>query len=392
MQTFKLQQIIKTIITVSKTEKEASPKQPVEITAGAIENGLFKIFPSATCFYVFIYLITHCDRENFLEIAFDRLSALLPEETGVEEIIQALKFLEKNDIIEITPLADAAETAFIKLHFSNFEPFLNKQWSPSCLNNTGTGSINKNQNTYYNKIELRNLIIKRRQPTPEEIYQALLTFVPPDLNLDAGLEEIEEWLQDFEPVLLQELVRRVNKWVEKNNNPPDKAFHYLRGIIDDWYQKEIFDYKRLQRFDRLYRETRELAKTYGLKDWKDINPAHMETFLSWLSGDYSLSAEVVRYAIQEACRRKSGGLPSLKYIEDNFILPWKKAGIKTVEQARAFLGNGGNNGNRTNKRQGKKKLKKHRNNSHSKVTKSKNNTNTSVEDWEELKWTFEEFK
>lgn len=89
----------------------------------------------------------------------------------------------------------------------------------------------------------------------------------------------------------------------------------------------------------MYRETKILAETYGFKKWKKLNPVHMETFKNWISGKNGLNLAVAKFAIKEAIKRKKDGQPSLKYIEDNFIKPWKNAGIKNINQARKFLKN-----------------------------------------------------
>jgi len=79
----------------------------------------------------------------------------------------------------------------------------------------------------------------------------------------------------------------------------------------------------------------------------------METFKNWISGKNGLSFSLAKFAIKEAIKRKKDGQPSLKYIEDNFINPWKKANIKNNEQARKYL----NKKNILNKTQQNKKKK-----------------------------------
>src|SRR6056297_2925627 len=146
-------------------------------------------------------------------------------------------------------------------------------------------------------------------------------------------------VNDFEAKLIKELVRRTYKWVNKNNKNKKEGFYYVDGIVDDWYSKEIFDYERIKYFDKLYRDTNELAKCYGFKNWHNINKAQMEIFHSWLNDKDGLSLTIAKYAIKEAFRKKSDGQPSLKYIEDNFIIPLKENNTKSKSQAKKVLNN-----------------------------------------------------
>lgn len=93
----------------------------------------------------------------------------------------------------------------------------------------------------------------------------------------------------------------------------------------------------------------------------------MEIFQSWLTGDFPLSKSVACFAIQQAIRRKKGARPSLKYIEDNFISPWKQARIKSIDQAEALLH----------------------------ATSTRPSPTTAIpgaKNWNELNWDFKEFK
>lgn len=130
--------------------------------------------------------------------------------------------------------------------------------------------------------------------------------------------------------MVKELIRRVDKWLNKYNNPVDKAFPYLTGIIDDWYQKGISSYQELQYFDNLYRETRELAELYGLSKWHNIKPVHMETFNRWLKEDYPLSVDVVKLAIQEAFQRKKTDNPLYSILKKILLFHGRKIKYGTV--------------------------------------------------------------
>ncbi len=377
MQKILFKTTIKSIISSPSTDSHS-----VEISNQAIDNGFLKLFDGPGL-AIFLYLITHCDEKGYLETNSTTISSYLPASYTLSTIKDTLKFFEINDIIEFPQVRQGDYTYKLKLKFDKIEGFLNQGYLSSS-SPTDKMRSNGTPNTYYNKKELRKVVLNKANPSQQDLYQALLTFVSPDENIETALGEIEKWLETFEDKLLQELVRRVVKWIEKYDNPPEKSFHYLKGILDDWYQKEIFDYKRLKHFDQLYRETRELAATYGIKDWQNVKPIHMETFLSWLTDGYPLSSALVKYAINEAFRRKSNGHPSLKYIEDNFVIPWKKAEIKTINEARAFL-----------KRDSSSSRKNSAVSNLVTTSLKKQELTTKNNDrqkWDELHWDFEDFK
>lgn len=320
--------------TVIKSNK---CKHSLEIGDCAIDNGLLLHFPGSTL-AIFLYLVTHIDDNYIIETNPTSISSYLPDNCNPESINEDLNYLKKHGIIEIAEKRDGDYTYCIKLNISKLGKKLKKDKKISNSNNSQTFKNKQGLKCiYYDNREIRKKIISLPRPSRSELFQAILTFIPPEENISVLERTISQWLEDFDSDMIKELLRRVDKWLIKYNNPKDKAFHYLKGIIDDWYQKGISTYQELQHFDKLYRETRKLAELYGLPKWHNVKPIHMETFNRWLQEDYPLSTEVVKLAIQEAFRRKKDGQPSLQYIEENFIKPWKKNRVRDCQQARVLI-------------------------------------------------------
>ncbi len=264
----------------------------LEIGRDAVRAGFLKKLPGASL-GILLFLLTHTDNGSTVCTDVDTISSFLP--CDLHKTRDGLKYLIENKIITI---------------------------------DTKSGEI---------ILHMENLNLNESHGKEDELKKVLKTYIPSDEDKQI----VEKWLNDFDEKLLWELIRRVDKWFnqQKFNQTPENRFFYLMGIVDDWYEKEIHTYKRLQYFDRMYRETKILAETYGFKKWKNLNPVHMDTFKDWISGKNGLSLNVAKFAIKEAIKRKKDGQPSLKYIEDNFINPWKKAGIQNINQAKMFLSN-----------------------------------------------------
>ncbi len=316
----------------------------VEIGKSAVDNGLLKHLPDSTL-AIFLYLVTHLEKGMYVQTNPVIISSYLPDKYNVETIKKGLNYLSRHDIINISDERDGGYTSRIYLNLHKLEELTSSSGGES----TGEELINKE--------ELRHRVINKPSVSRQELIRALVTFIPSGKEIALTREKINHWLDDFDSRMIQELIRRVDKWIQQNNNPPEQAFNYLQGIIADWYRKEITSYKRLKYFDQLYRETKDLAYTYGITNWQNLKPVHMETFKRWLSEDFALSISIAKFAIKEAIRRKKDGQPSLKYIEDNFILPWKKAGIKSVEEARAFMAKQANKPSGPEKKTAKNKKK-----------------------------------
>ena len=373
---FFIKQQRKTVISTNKCTSS------IEIGDCAIDQGFLLQFPGATL-AIFLYLITHTDDRYIIETNPTIISSYLPNSYNLESIKEGLKYLEKHDIIESSKKRKGDYTYQIKINTNKLGKNLEKHEQVNGLNNklhtdqnriqaNNKPQVNQNQKCiYYGQIEIRKKIIGISNPSRSELFQAILTFVSPEENINVLETTINQWLEDFDSNLIKELIRRVDKWLEKYNNPPQKAFRYLNGIIDDWYQKEIDTYQDLKYFDQLYRETRELAQMYGLVEWHNVKPVHMKTFHKWLNEDFPLSVDVVKLAIKEAFHRKRDGQPSLKYIEDNFIKPWKKKKVRSCQHAANLL-------------------KKPSTNTNSKKTPfTGRSANKTQGKWEDLSWDFE---
>lgn len=294
-----------------------SEDQTLEIGKNTIDSGLLNELTGPSL-AVFIYLATHLDKKNSVKLDLSLISNKISYD--IQDIKKGLEILNQKNFIDMKRQDNKYLTFSIR-----FKP------------GKDTSSFSENITPPVDGAAYRKDIIKKQHITKTQLIKAFLSFIPSNKKPDSFKKEFNKWLNDFEPNLLQELIRRVDKWLSRNNNSSTReGFYYLKGIINDWYKKEIFTSKKLRYFDRLFRETRELARSYGIK-WKNISPSQLETFRSWLTEDFALSKPVVQFAIQEATKRKSNGQPSLKYIEDNFIIPWKDAGIKNVKEARHYL-------------------------------------------------------
>ncbi len=283
---------------------KAGESQTIEIGRKVIETGFLQKFPGSTL-PILLYLLSIVDENGYLRTNPVTIASFLP--CNPEEIKEGLSTLAEQEIIHINSERDGDYTYLIKINLQALD------FNPQDTNEI-TGQ-------------------KTRNISSQELISTLKAYTPSGVNTN-----IEEWIDDFEPELIKELLRRVDKWfVNQHQQSPEKRFYYLMGILDDWYEKKIFSYEKLRHYDRLYRETRELASTYGLNKWQNINPALMETFKSWISGENGLGLSVAKLAIKEAVKRKKDGQPSLKYIEDNFINPWKETGIQNIQQAKQLL-------------------------------------------------------
>ena len=333
-------------------------KQSLEIGRSAIDAGLLKKFPDSSL-AVFLYLLTHLKKDNYLKLDLNNITSNLA--CDLSEIKKSLDYMNDNDIIDIE-----------KKNNKEFEIIINKE---NINENKKEKNILINRKTFNNfqdKKKYRKNIIKKKAPSINEIKKAIVSFLADDIDYRQFNKEIDKWLNDFSKEILQELIRRVNKWLEKQRGQENhnNAFYYLRGIIDDWYNKEIFDLDKLKYFDRLYRETKDLARVYGIK-WRNINPTQLETFKSWLIDDFALSSSMVQYAIKEGVKRKRDGQPSLKYIEDNFIKPLKNNKIRSVREARKYFA---------------KKKNYNRNHDSNQNKKNKNDKDDNIKKWDKFYW------
>ena len=299
-------------------------KQSIELGRESIKHGFLKTLPGPSL-PVFIYLLTHIDTNQSIRTNPAIMAGFLALDR--ENIKKGLKILKKHGYINLEKEKKGNYTYEIKVN-------LNKIVG-SCFNN----NENNENNSKENLDNYRSKVLNKNNLSKKDYIKALISFLPEGIDYSLIEEEIEHWMKDFDKKMIKELIRRVDKWVNKNNKNKKEGFYYLHGIVDDWYNKKIFDYERLKYFDRMYRETNELANCYGFKNWFNVSETQMEIFSEWLNEDNGLSLSIAKYAIKEAFRRKSDGQPSLKYIEDNFIIPLKENNVKSIDQARKFLNN-----------------------------------------------------
>ncbi|SDM04594.1 DnaD domain protein [Halarsenatibacter silvermanii] len=223
-----------------------------------------------------------------------------------------------------------------------------------------------------------------RSSSEDKIFERLLGYLsgtidqPEDVRTEPEPElvsEVEKWQQDFPSELLKELLNRVEKWTDNPGNPSHRAHYYLRAIVEDWYEKEIFTLEDLQEYDRLYRETRELAMMYGFNSYHELNPIQLETLQGWLSGSQALSLEAALLAVEKAVKQKSDGRPSLDYIERNYIKPLKEAGARTREKAQKVLNDRSN-----------QHIKKTRTDRETRREQNSGSTSASGQTWKDMLW------
>jgi len=299
---------------------EAESRQLLTLGDSLIEKGFLRQF-SGDETKVLIYLLTHLKKDNEIEIELPLAAGAL----GLK-IKNLRKIISNLAVIGIIS-QKAAEGENFFSSFLNLEAVIKqKEETEQFRNNSAAGS------------EVRQQLINSNSASEKEIAAALISFLPPANRNIHRREEIKSWLNDFETPMLKELVRRVDKWLKRQGGSDhlQGAYAYLKAIINNWYQEEITSYEKLQKQDKLHRETKELARAYGIRSFSS-NTAQLKTFQSWLSGEQALSKEVALAAIREAVRRKRDGQPSLKYVEDNFVNPIKELGISSLADFRRWL-------------------------------------------------------
>lgn len=317
-------------------------KQSVELGQASIKNGFLKSLPGPSL-PVFLYLITHLDNKNSIKTNPTIMAGFLA--LNRENIKKGIKILVQKNYLELKEKKEGNYTYKIKM---NLDKIVDNCRYDNKKNNEGQND---------NLIDYRKKVIHKKDLSDSDYKKALISFLPKGIDCSLIEEEIKHWLKDFDKKMIKELIRRVDKWIKNNNKNNKEGFYYLHGIIDDWYDKKIFDYERLKYFDRMYRETNELAKCFGFKNWYNVSKSQMELFYNWLNNENGLSLKLAKFAIKEAFRRKSDGRPSLKYIEDNFIIPLKENNIKNIKEAKKLFNN-----NKSYKKGKNDNLKDHKNN------------------------------
>ena len=315
----------------------------VQLEEKIIEKGFLTRFPGSSLALFLLLSAKGADRESYI-VERERLNCLLPGSS--KEVQTALDFLEECDLLEYSSVTKKEDG-------QDQQQAVSGKKRPNCL------KINfKPKNIFPGKYRAEAVLEKKEEQCERpdnageeppdvadvsdgELREKLLEFFPGNQGSQAyrqAAEEVERWCKDFPPKLLQELLRRVRKWLGYPQNPHERAHYYLRAIVSDWYEKGIFSREKLKEYDRLYRETRELARIYGFKNYHQLNPVQLETLKGWLTGSRGLSLEIACWAVRQAVRHKRDGSPSLDYIERNYIKPLKQAGVKNIGQAAEILG------------------------------------------------------
>mgnify|MGYP006279751683 CR=1 FL=1 len=302
---------------------ERESRQLLTLGDSLIEKGFLRNF-SGNESKTLIYLLTHLKNENKIEIELPLAAGALG--LKIKELENYLRNLNQKGIIK--NLTEEEENLFSC--FLSLKAYLSERIEDE--------EKSENQPSAQNGAEIREQLINSNSASENEIAAALISFLPPANRNIHRREEIKSWLNDFETAMLKELVRRVDKWLKRQggNDHLQGAYAYLKAIIDSWYKNEITTYEELKKQDKLHRETRELARAYGINSFSS-NTAQLKTFQQWLTGEQALSKELALAAIREAVRRKRDGQPSLKYVEDNFINPIKELGIKSLADFRRWL-------------------------------------------------------
>jgi len=301
---------------------EPESRQLLTFGDSLIEKGFLRQF-SGDETKVLIYLLTHLKEDNEIEIELPLAAGALG--LKIKNLRKIISNLAVTGIIN----RETAEGESFFNSYLNLKAVIEKKEESEQFTNVSTAGAGS---------EVRKQLINSNSASENEIAAALISFLPPNNRNIHRREEIKSWLNDFENKMLKELVRRVDKWLKRQGGSDhlQGAYAYLKAIIDNWYQEEITTYEKLQKQDKLHRETKELARAYGIRSFSS-NTAQLKTFQSWLSGEQALSKELALAAIREAVRRKRDGQPSLKYVEDNFINPIKELGISSLADFKRWL-------------------------------------------------------
>ena len=360
---------------------ERQSRQTVTIADTLLEKGLLRNYTGNEC-KILLYLFTHRRKENIAEIELPLAAAALGIE--MKKLEKSLSSLKNKGVIK-SKQQKSSELLTYKLELNNLITKLTREEE---IENTEEVSAK----------ELRRQVIKSKMLSESEIAAALISFLPPENRNIHRREEIKGWLNDFELKMLKELIRRVDKWLQREGGGDYMAgsFSYLRKIVQSWYEEEITSYEKLQQQDKLYRETRELAKAYGINAFSS-NTAQLKTFQSWLSGPQALSKELALAAIREAVRRKRDGQPSLKYIEDNFINPIKELNINNLADFKRWLqkemdNKAGEADQRDKKSAVQNESKKNKDKTKSKTSKNKSKKNQDDYKWKDFFIDFDKYK
>ncbi len=303
-------------------------KQSVELTKDIVQSGFLKNLPGSML-PVYLYILTHVEANFTLSITPEKMAELLPY-TPLE-IEMALTMLKRHKfiILEESDIGYSIELAI--------PPGVSSESlsSPSEIMTT----VESEGSTVSRNSQLIDYILKQKAFSEEDLVRAISSMMPAQ-NLNYGFrQEVDYWFKTFDKEVIKELIRRTDEAWQRD--PEMNCQAYMRKIASEWIAEQIITFSDLESSDKIYRQVKSLLEEFGIERQKEMTRTHWRTVYSWINSiseeDFALSVNVAKYAIQQAILRKSDGRPSLNYIEDNFIKPFKEKKIKTIEEAQTFL-------------------------------------------------------
>lgn len=315
------------IISNPNGEPGIKTSQGIEISQEAVTAGFLTNF-TGEMLSVYLYLLTHVKEDLTLTVTIDTIRDLLARNSL--EIKTALTMLEAADYIGIVKDED---WTVIKI----------------SLKQTLTASVPKTpqlnqRDTVENNAVKRNdplleYIFRQKTFSEKDLVRAISSMIPAQSLTQNFRQEIEYWFKTFEKDVIKELIRRTDETWQRD--PDLNCQAYMRKIANEWIADQIFTTNALEKSDKIYRQIQTLLKEFGIDRQKEMTRTHWQTIYNWINHrspkDFALSLPVAKFAIQEAIRRKSDGRPSMTYIEDNFIKPFKANKVKSIEEARTIL-------------------------------------------------------
>ncbi len=310
--------------------------QSVMLSKEAIDAGFLKELPDSLL-SIYLYILTHIGADFSLTTTLEEISEFVPR--SPIEIELALRMLENRGYIQLQEQTGVEKNYIITLATP---PKLSaKQNDFSDLNLTydsKTTSTTPSQNTDQTDKTI-SYILQQKAFSENDLVRAIGILIPAQ-KIDSGFrQEVDYWFNTFDKDVIKELIRRTDE--ARQRDPDINCQAYMRKIANEWIAEQIFTKDDLSKSDKLYRETRSLIEEFGIEYQKQMTRTHWQTIHNWMNSadkdDFALSFEVVKYAIQEAIRRKSDGRPSLRYIENNYIKPLKEQKVKTMDEAQKFI-------------------------------------------------------
>lgn len=307
----------------------------VELTQDAVESGFLKDLPGAQL-SVYLYLLTHIQPDFSLTTTPTVIASLVPYTPS--QVESSLRLLSVQGFVKLEDHSDGSYTITLG-RIPGSPEVESADRSAIDLEQEFTSGLSSEEPTSTLPNDAVSYILRQKAFSEEDLVRAITGMIPSQMLTPNFRQEVDYWFKTFDKEVIKELVRRTDEARQRDSELNYQA--YLRKVANEWIQEQIFTIEDLAASDKLYRETRSLIEEFGIDRQKEITRTHWETISRWLNSqsenDFALSMEVARFAVQSAIMRKSDGRPSLAYIEDNYIKPFKENKIKTVEEAREFL-------------------------------------------------------